>query len=350
MSGLWSTPDHAARVAAGEGDRDRRRAGGDVGDDGAPRWPAAGATASIMRSCQRAVLAEREQLRPAVVVGGDAREEASGRALAVRDGGHAQYHRTRVVDPARPGGARPRRGRSRRPLLRADDEAVLRGRAAFETMRVYAGVPFRSACTSRRLAELGARARAAGARHGRRSAAWWARRWRRSVAPDAVLRVVWTPGAGGDGPIGFVLVTPLPDGLRRDAGRAGSQLASLQLAIGAIDQACTRPGSCPASSRRAMQSTWLPRTRPAAAARTTRSSSRSRASRSSARRRTSGSSRTATLLTPALELGILAGVTRETLLAAAGRRGPAARRGGRRTRASGCRPPPRCSPRRACAR
>src|SRR6476620_11302243 len=29
------------------------------------------------------------------------------------------------------------------PLLRADDEAVLRGRAAFETMRVYAGVPFR---------------------------------------------------------------------------------------------------------------------------------------------------------------------------------------------------------------
>src|SRR4051794_41711595 len=30
----------------------------------------------------------------------------------------------------------------RRPWLRADDEAVLRGRAAFETLRVYGGGPF----------------------------------------------------------------------------------------------------------------------------------------------------------------------------------------------------------------
>ena len=29
------------------------------------------------------------------------------------------------------------------PVLLADDEALLRGRAAFETMRVYGGVPFR---------------------------------------------------------------------------------------------------------------------------------------------------------------------------------------------------------------
>src|SRR5258705_6526783 len=29
------------------------------------------------------------------------------------------------------------------PLLHADDAGVLRGRAAFETMRVYEGVPFR---------------------------------------------------------------------------------------------------------------------------------------------------------------------------------------------------------------
>src|SRR6476659_1032419 len=45
-----------------------------------------------------------------------------------------------VVDPAQ-------------PLLRADDEAVLRGRAAFETMRVYAGVPFRVDLHLRRLGE-----------------------------------------------------------------------------------------------------------------------------------------------------------------------------------------------------
>ena len=29
------------------------------------------------------------------------------------------------------------------PVLHADDEALLRGRAAFETLRVYAGRPFR---------------------------------------------------------------------------------------------------------------------------------------------------------------------------------------------------------------
>jgi len=29
------------------------------------------------------------------------------------------------------------------PVLPADDEALLRGRAAFETLRVYGGVPFR---------------------------------------------------------------------------------------------------------------------------------------------------------------------------------------------------------------
>ena len=50
--------------------------------------------------------------------------------------------------------------------------------------------------------------------------------------PDAVLRVVWTPGAGGDGSIGFVLVTPLPDGFDEMRAR-GIELASLQLAIGA---------------------------------------------------------------------------------------------------------------------
>ena len=37
------------------------------------------------------------------------------------------------------------------PWLRADDEAVLRGRAAFETLRVYAGRPFRLAAHLERL-------------------------------------------------------------------------------------------------------------------------------------------------------------------------------------------------------
>src|SRR5206468_10583785 len=45
------------------------------------------------------------------------------------------------------------------PVLLADDEAVLRGRAAFETLRVYAGRPFR-------LAEHLARMEASAARLG----------------------------------------------------------------------------------------------------------------------------------------------------------------------------------------
>ena len=64
--------------------------------------------------------------------GGDARM----RLLAVAVAGRG------VVDPAE-------------PVLRADDEALLRGRAAFETIRVYGGAPFRLAEHLERLAALG---------------------------------------------------------------------------------------------------------------------------------------------------------------------------------------------------
>ena len=53
-----------------------------------------------------------------------------------------------VVDPAE-------------PVLRADDEALLRGRAAFETIRVYGGKPFQLAEHLDRLAGSAERHRAA---------------------------------------------------------------------------------------------------------------------------------------------------------------------------------------------
>jgi 4-amino-4-deoxychorismate lyase len=106
--------------------------------------------------------------------------------LAVAVGGRG------VVDPAE-------------PVLRADDEALLRGRGAFETIRVYAGTGFRLPEHLERLAtsaeriglppvnvmqlrELAAQAiEAAG-------------------EPDAVLRLFWTPT-----PVALALVSSLPE-------------------------------------------------------------------------------------------------------------------------------------------
>lgn len=121
--------------------------------------------------------------------------------LAVAVGGRG------VVDPAE-------------PVLRADDEALLRGRAAFETLRVYAGEPFRLAEHLARLAASAGRiglppvdaaALEALARDALAAAA----------APEAVLRLVWTPT-----PTALALVSALPD---HDELRArGQRLISLR--------------------------------------------------------------------------------------------------------------------------
>ncbi len=104
------------------------------------------------------------------------------------------------------------------PVLRADDEAILRGRAAFETMRVYAGRPFRLAehldrlaASSRRIglppvdpAELEGLSATALAGAG---------------VSDAVLRLVWTPGPDGGPPQALALVTAIPAHLEPLRGR-----------------------------------------------------------------------------------------------------------------------------------
>ena len=218
----------------------------------------------------------------------------SGDPLALAVLGHG------LVDPSR-------------PWLRADDEAVLRGRAAFETLRVYGGRPFRLAEHLERLArsaevlELDAPdapglERLVGEALGGLGEV------------DTVLRLVWTPGAG-HGPTGFALVTPLPEGA--DAMRArGIELATLQLAIGT-------------TARQA--SPWL-----LAGVKST-SYAVSMAAQHEARKRGADDAlflslegialecptsnvwfvEDGILHTPGLDLGILAGVTRDTLLAAA---------------------------------
>ncbi len=111
------------------------------------------------------------------------------------------------------------------PVIRADDEALGRGRAVFETLRVYGGVPFRLAQHLDRLvrsaalvgiqepdvAELDHLAATALSAAG---------------APDAVLRLYWTPGPPDGDPVAVALVTDLPSWVE-PARAGGHRLLSL---------------------------------------------------------------------------------------------------------------------------
>jgi 4-amino-4-deoxychorismate lyase len=200
-----------------------------------------------------------------------------------------------VVDPAE-------------PVLRADDEALLRGRAAFETVRVYGGRPFRLAAHLERMAlsaeriglpdlnrlELEELARQALEAAG---------------SPDAVLRLYWTPA-----PAALALVSEVPG--HYDALRArGQRLISLRGVR--ADEPWLLPG---------VKST---------------SYAVNMAAEAEARRRGADDAvfvdgdgivlegpttnvwwrRGRTLVTPSLDLGILAGVTRAAVIDAAAEAG-----------------------------
>jgi branched-subunit amino acid aminotransferase/4-amino-4-deoxychorismate lyase len=191
------------------------------------------------------------------------------------------------------------------PVIHVDDEAFMRGRGAFETLRVYDGRPFRLGEHLDRLEVSGARlgfeppprpdieALAEIALDG-------------AAAREAMMRVYATPGRG-DGPVALVVVSELPDDL--DASRergldlisvefrpsdliGGVKSTSYALNMMAVDAAHARGADDAvfvAADGTVLESTtaniWW-------------------------RRET-------TLFTPAVEVGILSGVTRSTLLAAA---------------------------------
>lgn len=111
------------------------------------------------------------------------------------------------------------------PVLHADDEAILRGRAAFETLRVYAGRPFRLEDHLARLAasaeRIGLPPMSASAVRELAGGALAA-----AGARDAVLRLLWTGGRAGVAPVGLALVSALGD--EWDVVRArGTRLVSL---------------------------------------------------------------------------------------------------------------------------
>lgn len=99
------------------------------------------------------------------------------------------------------------------PVLHADDEGFLRGRAVFETLRVYG---FRAFELGAHLERLDRSAEAVGL--PRPDLAGLGQLSLGAIAaagePDAVLRFLWTPGReGGSEPTGLVLVSTLPPGL-----------------------------------------------------------------------------------------------------------------------------------------
>jgi 4-amino-4-deoxychorismate lyase len=130
----------------------------------------------------------------------------SGRVLAAAVGGHG------VVDPSA-------------AVVAVDDEGFSRGRAAFETLRVYGGHPFR-------LMEHVARLVGSAERLGLPQPDPDALRALADAvldaagAPDAVLRLYWTPGAAGGGPTAIALVSAIPEWIEPARAR-GQRLVSL---------------------------------------------------------------------------------------------------------------------------
>ena len=211
------------------------------------------------------------------------------------------------------------------PVLAADDEALLRGRAAFETTRVYGGRPFK---LDEHLARLAGSAERIGlppvdvdqCAHLAFTALEAARE------PAAVLRLYWTAGREGSGqPTALALVSTIPTHLEELRAR-GIKLVSLPLGLQA-DLRAFAP--------------WL-----LGGVKST-SYAVNMAAEAEARRRGADDAvflasgdvvlegpvtnvwwrLDTSLYTPALELGILAGVTRATLIAAAAELGYEVREG-----------------------
>jgi 4-amino-4-deoxychorismate lyase len=111
------------------------------------------------------------------------------------------------------------------PVVRADDEGLLRGRAAFETLRVYGGHPFRFA---EHLDRLTASARRIALPHLEHDDFEKLTRLvlASTGAEAAVLRLVWTAGPDGGPATGLALLSEIPEWIE-DVRERGSRIVSL---------------------------------------------------------------------------------------------------------------------------
>ena len=200
------------------------------------------------------------------------------------------------------------------PVLRADDEALLRGRAAFETIRVYGGAPFKLA---EHLDRLAGSAEMIGLPEVNRLELEELARQALDAAavPDSVLRIYWTPT-----PAAIALVSALAD--HYDELRArGQRLISLRgvraeepwllPGVKSTSYAVNMAAEAEARRRGADDAVFVDREGTLLEGPTTNIWWR----------------RDRTLFTPSLDLGILAGVTRATVLELAGEVGYAVEEG-----------------------
>jgi 4-amino-4-deoxychorismate lyase len=196
------------------------------------------------------------------------------------------------------------------PVIRADDEALLRGRAAFETLRVYAGHPFRLGA---HLDRLFASAASIGlpALERRELVRLTDLVLEDAGTEDFTLRLVWTAGPDGGAATGLTLLSPIPKWI--DSVRArGSRIVSLLgvraevpwllPGVKSTSYAVNMAAEAEAKRRGADDAVFVDADGVVLEGTVTNLWWRSGA----------------TLYTPALELGILAGVTRAVVLELAG--------------------------------
>ena len=192
------------------------------------------------------------------------------------------------------------------PVVRADDEALLRGRAAFETLRVYGGRPFRLDAHLERL-ESSALAIGLPAPDRDVLAELAALVLPQAGEDDAVLRFVWTAGPVEGPPAGLALLSEVPgwiDVVRARGARAVSLLGVraavpwLLPGVKSTSYAVNMAAEAEAKRRGADEAVFVDAAGIVLEGTVTNVWWR----------------RGRTLCTPALGLGILAGVTRAALL------------------------------------
>jgi 4-amino-4-deoxychorismate lyase len=192
------------------------------------------------------------------------------------------------------------------PVIRADDEGLLRGRAAFETLRVYGGRPFR---LEEHLDRLTASASSIGlpAVERRRLQVLVGLVLPKAEQGDATLRLVWTAGPTGGIPSALATLSEIPDWIEpaRERGAVAVSLLGVRASapwllpgVKSTSYAVNMAAEAEAHRRGADEALFVETDGTLLEGTVTNIWWRA------------GD----TLFTPSLDLGILAGVTRATLM------------------------------------